>query len=75
MKTLFTLLVLCSCAATAMAQGFGARCNTLASETRIQVLFDQPAHPEHLAPQVLELGVEAPGNVVTEAFGFHGVAP
>ncbi len=40
MKTLFTLLVLCSCAATAMAQGFGARCNTLASETRIQVLFD-----------------------------------
>ena len=44
MKTLFTLLVLCSCAATAMAQGFDARCNTLASETRIQVLFeDRPA--------------------------------
>ena len=40
MKTLLTLLVLTTTAATANAQSFEARCRTLASEARIQVVFE-----------------------------------
>src|SRR5690606_551584 len=41
----------------------------------VELLLDEPAHREHGVAQVLEILVEAPGDVMTEIFDFHGLSP